>query len=127
MRINNWSSDVCSSDRLPRDHWTESIQATPDQIHRVSGTERMRHVRGEYLPIIALHKVFDVPGAETDLTRAIAVVLQAEDQRFVLIVDHLIGQHQVVVKNLEANYRKVPGVSAATILGDGSEIGRAHV
>lgn len=105
---------------LPLSHVTESMQADADQIHRVSDTERMLHVRGEYLPIIALHEVFDVPGAETDLTRAIAVVLQAEDQRFVLIVDHLIGQHQVVVKNLEANYRKVPGVSAATILGDGS-------
>ncbi|MDN5842599.1 MAG: chemotaxis protein CheA [Alcaligenaceae bacterium] len=105
---------------LPLSHVTESMQADADQIHRVSDTERMLHVRGEYLPIIALHEVFGVPGAETDLTRAIAVVLQAEDQRFVLIVDHLIGQHQVVVKNLEANYRKVPGVSAATILGDGS-------
>jgi two-component system chemotaxis sensor kinase CheA len=80
----------------------------------------MLHVRGEYLPIVALHEVFGVRGAEVDLTRAIAVILQAEDVRFALVVDHLIGQHQVVVKNLETNYRKVPGISAATILGDGS-------
>ena len=105
---------------LPLSHVTESMQATADQIHHISDTERMLHVRGEYLPIVALHEVFDVEGAETDLTRAIAVVLQAEDVRFALMVDHLIGQHQVVVKNLEANYRKVPGISAATILGDGS-------
>ena len=69
---------------------------------------------------MVLHDTFGVRGAETDLTRAIAVILQAEDVRFALIVDHLIGQHQVVVKNLETNYRKVPGISAATILGDGS-------
>jgi two-component system chemotaxis sensor kinase CheA len=105
---------------LPLSHVTESMQATEDQIHRISETEQVLHVRGEYLPIVALHEVFNVGQAETDLTRAIAVILQAEDQRFALMVDHLIGQHQVVVKNLETNYRKVPGISAATILGDGS-------
>ncbi len=105
---------------LPLSHVTESMQATDEQIHRISETEQVLHVRGEYLPIVALHEVFNVGNAETDLTRAIAVILQAEDQRFALMVDHLIGQHQVVVKNLETNYRKVPGISAATILGDGS-------
>lgn len=105
---------------LPLGHVTESMQATVEQIHRISDTEHMLHVRGEYLPIVALHEIFDVKGAETDLTCAIAVILQAEDLRFALMVDHLIGQHQVVVKNLETNYRKVPGISAATILGDGS-------
>lgn len=105
---------------LPLSHVTESMQASAEQIHRISDTEQMLHVRGEYLPIVALHEVFDVANAETVLTKAIAVILQAEDQRFALMVDHLIGQHQVVVKNLETNYRKVPGISAATILGDGS-------
>ncbi len=105
---------------LPLSHVTESMQATDEQIHRISETEQVLHVRGEYLPIVALHEVFNVGQAETNLTRAIAVILQAEDQRFALMVDHLIGQHQVVVKNLETNYRKVPGISAATILGDGS-------
>jgi len=78
------------------------------------------HVRGGYLPLIALHEVFDVQGAQTEITRSIAVILQAEESRFALLVDHLVGQQQVVVKNLEANYRKIPGISAATILGDGS-------
>lgn len=105
---------------LPLTHVTEAMQATAGQIHRISGTEYALHVRGEYLPIVVLHEVFGVEGAETDLTHAIAVIMQAEDLRFALIVDHLIGQQQVVVKNLEANYRKVPGISAATILGDGS-------
>jgi len=105
---------------LPLSHVMESMQPTPEQIHRISDSEQMLHVRGEYLPIVVLHDTFGVRGAETDLTRAIAVILQAEDVRFALIVDHLIGQHQVVVKNLETNYRKVPGISAATILGDGS-------
>lgn len=105
---------------LPLSHVTESMQPTNEQINKISETESVMHVRGEYLPMVALHDVFDVDDAVTDPTKAIAVILQAEDVRFALLVDHLIGQHQVVVKNLESNYRKIPGVSAATILGDGS-------
>jgi two-component system chemotaxis sensor kinase CheA len=105
---------------LPLNHVTESLQPTNDQIYSVAGNERVMHVRGEYLPLVEMHRVFSVSGAQNDPTQAIAVIMQAEDKRFALLVDHLVGQHQVVVKNLESNYRKVPGVSAATILGDGS-------
>ncbi|HRL20447.1 MAG TPA: chemotaxis protein CheA [Alcaligenes sp.] len=105
---------------LPLAHVTESMQPTHEQLRRVSETDHVMFVRGEYLPLIALRDIFSVNDAEVDVTRAIAVILQAEDMRFALLVDHLIGQHQVVVKNLEANYRKIPGISAATILGDGS-------
>ncbi|WP_424626034.1 chemotaxis protein CheA [Achromobacter marplatensis] len=105
---------------LPLNHVTESLQPTNDQIYSVAGNERVMHVRGEYLPLVEMHRVFSVNDAQTDPTQAIAVIMQAEDRRFALLVDHLIGQHQVVVKNLESNYRKVPGISAATILGDGS-------
>ncbi|MGS1107139.1 chemotaxis protein CheA [Achromobacter anxifer] len=105
---------------LPLNHVTESLQPTNDQIYSVAGNERVMQVRGEYLPLVEMHRVFSVGDAQTDPTQAIAVIMQAEDRRFALLVDHLIGQHQVVVKNLESNYRKVPGISAATILGDGS-------
>lgn len=105
---------------LPLNHVTESLQPTEDQLYTVAGNERVMHVRGEYLPLVEMHRVFSVAGAQPDPTQAIAVIMQAEDRRFALLVDHLVGQHQVVVKNLEANYRKVPGISAATILGDGS-------
>ena len=67
-----------------------------------------------------VHEAFEVAGARTELTETIAVIVQGEGRRYALLVDDLIGQQQVVVKNLETNYRKVPGVSAATILGDGS-------
>ena len=105
---------------LPLAHVTESMQPTEEQLRSVSDTDHVMFVRGEYLPLISLRDIFSVEEAEKDVTRAIAVILQAEDMRFALLVDHLIGQHQVVVKNLEANYRKIPGISAATILGDGS-------
>lgn len=105
---------------LPLSHVQESMQPTQEQIRSISETEKVLHVRGEYLPLIALHDVFSVDKAEADPTKAIAVILKAEELRFALLVDHLVGQHQVVVKNLESNYRKIPGISAATILGDGS-------
>ncbi|HHU95502.1 MAG TPA: chemotaxis protein CheA [Alcaligenaceae bacterium] len=105
---------------LPLSHVTESMQPTEEQMRSMTAGDHVMYVRGEYLPVIFLGDLFSVEGYETDMKKAIAVVLQAEDMRFALIVDHLIGQHQVVVKNLEANYRKIPGISAATILGDGS-------
>lgn len=105
---------------LPLNHVTESLQPQADQIYSVAGNERVMQVRGEYLPLAEMHRVFSVGQAQADPTQAIAVIMQAEERRFALLVDHLVGQHQVVVKNLESNYRKVPGISAATILGDGS-------
>ena len=105
---------------LPLSHVTESMQPTNEQMRSMTVEDHVMLVRGEYLPVVSLGEVFSVENYEKDMKKAIAVVLQAEDMRFALIVDHLIGQHQVVVKNLEANYRKIPGVSAATILGDGS-------
>jgi len=105
---------------LPLSNVSESIQPTQDQLDAISEGDKVLHVRGEYLPLIALHEVFGVQGAQTETIRSIAVILQAEETRFALLVDHLVGQQQVVVKNLEANYRKIEGISAATILGDGS-------
>lgn len=98
----------------------ESLQPREEDLHPLAGGERVLEVRGEYLPLVELWKVFDVDGAKTEATQGIVVILQSAGRRYALLVDQLIGQHQVVVKNLESNYRKVPGISAATILGDGS-------
>lgn len=105
---------------LPLSHVVESLQPSPEHLHSITGERQVIRVRGEYLPLVALHKVFMVEGAKTDPGDAILVIVQAGDARLALLVDELVGQHQVVVKNLETNYRRVPGISAATILGDGS-------
>src|SRR5690625_875365 len=105
---------------LPLSHVMESMQPEQAQIRTMTGGEHVLYVRGEYLPLISLGEVFAVDTYEHRPTEAIAVVLQAEDTRFALLVDQLLGLYQVVVKNLESNYKKVPGISAATILGDGS-------
>lgn len=105
---------------LPLNAVMESLQPREQDLHPLAGGERVLEVRGEYLPLVELWKVFDVEGAKTEATQGIVVILQSAGRRYALLVDQLIGQHQVVVKNLESNYRKVPGISAATILGDGS-------
>jgi len=105
---------------LPLSYVIESLQPLAEHLHSITSDGHVIKVRGEYLPLIELHRVFDVAGAQVNPTQGILVIVQADDARFALLVDELLGQHQVVVKNLETNYRKVPGISAATILGDGS-------
>jgi two-component system chemotaxis sensor kinase CheA len=105
---------------LPLNFVMESLQPVAEDIYTVANGERVVRVRGEYLPLVALHSVFDVQGARTEPTQGIATILQTEGRRFAMLIDELVGQQQVVVKNLETNYRKVHGISAATILGDGS-------
>ncbi len=105
---------------LPLNAVMESLQPLAEDLHPLAGGERVLQVRGEFLPLVELYRVFDVKNAKTEATQGIVVILQSAGRRYALLVDQLIGQHQVVVKNLESNYRKVPGISAATILGDGS-------
>lgn len=105
---------------LPLNAVMESLQPRAEELKPLAGGECVLEVRGEYLPLVELWNVFDVQDAKTEATQGIVVILQSAGKRYALLVDQLIGQHQVVVKNLESNYRKVPGISAATILGDGS-------
>ncbi|CAN7588089.1 chemotaxis protein CheA [Polaromonas sp. LjRoot131] len=105
---------------LPLNYVIESLQPMDKDVHSITADEHVMHVRGEYLALLELHKLFDVADAVSTPTQGIAVIVQAEGTRFALLVDQLVGQHQVVVKNLETNYRKVPGISGATILGDGN-------
>ncbi|MFG6176459.1 chemotaxis protein CheW [Halomonas sp. THAF12] len=105
---------------LPLSAVLESLQPSRDDLYAMAGDDVVLKVRDEYLPVVPVHEALDVADAKTELDEMIAVIVQGEGRRYALLVDELIGQQQVVVKNLETNYRKVPGVSAATILGDGS-------
>jgi two-component system chemotaxis sensor kinase CheA len=105
---------------LPLNFVMESLQPRAEDIYTVANGERVVRVRGEYLPLVALHEVFNVDGAKQEPTQGIVTIMQTEGRRFAMLIDELVGQQQVVVKNLETNYRKVHGISAATILGDGS-------
>jgi len=104
---------------LPLSSVVESFQVKSDAVSTVGQGAQLVKVRDEYMPVIELEKVFQVPRYDSDKVSDIMVVIEADSSRVVLLVDELLGQQQVVVKNLESNYRKVPNVSGATILGDG--------
>jgi two-component system chemotaxis sensor kinase CheA len=104
---------------LPLGYVVESLQPAKADIKEISGQGRVIKVRGEYLTLIPLHCMFGIEPKFTDPSEGIVVILESEGRKAALFVDDLVGQQQVVVKNLEANYRKVAGISGATILGDG--------
>lgn len=104
---------------LPLNAIAESIQLSQDDVKQMAGGKQVIKIRGDYLPLLSLGDIFDIPDAKCDFSEAIGIVVQADRTNFVLLVDQLIGQRQVVVKSLETHYRRVEGVSAATILGDG--------
>jgi two-component system chemotaxis sensor kinase CheA len=101
---------------LPLGYVIESMKPLPENVRSVSGEGRVLKVRGEYLPMVHLGQHFGMGGAERP---EITVIVEGDGQKLALEVDELIGQQQVVVKSLEANYRRIDGISGATILGDG--------
>ncbi|MCL4164059.1 UNVERIFIED_CONTAM: hypothetical protein GTU68_041769, partial [Idotea baltica] len=105
---------------VPLNLIVETLQPVAEDIKTVTGEGHMVHVRGEYLPIISLHKMFNQPTEITDPTDGVLVLIEAEGKKSALFVDRLVGQQQVVIKSLETNFKKIPGVSGATIMGDGS-------
>ncbi len=104
---------------IPLGFIIESFQPKAGDLNEISGQGKVVHVRGEYLPVILLHQVFNIKPRITDPTEGILVLLETEGKKVALFVDELVGQHQVVIKSLETNYRKVVGISGATIMGDG--------
>jgi two-component system, chemotaxis family, sensor kinase CheA len=104
---------------LPLGSVIESFQVQPGMVKRIGSTARVVQVRDEYMPVIDLEQVFEVPRFDFEHASSIMVVVESDGLRVALLVDELLGQQQVVVKNLEANYRRVPDVSGATIMGDG--------
>jgi two-component system, chemotaxis family, sensor kinase CheA len=104
---------------LPLGFIVESLQPGAADIKTISGQGVVLKVRGDYLPVIRLHEAMGVQPRVEAFHHGIMVILEAEGARVAMFVDELVGQHQVVIKSIESNYRKVPGISAATIMGDG--------
>ena len=104
---------------VPLNCVVESLQPTADQVKPVAGSSRVVKVRSEYLPLVSLATAFRIPTEHADPTRGVLVLVEAEGKKIALQVDELVAQQQVVIKSLEANYKRVFGISGATILGDG--------
>ncbi|WP_439598648.1 chemotaxis protein CheA [Falsiroseomonas sp.] len=105
---------------LPIAAIVESLRPRREDIHAVVGRGEVLSIRGAYIPLLPLHRHFAVPEAEADPARGIVVIVETDHAGQIgLLVDDLVGQQQVVVKSLEANYGRVEGIGGATILGDG--------
>jgi two-component system chemotaxis sensor kinase CheA len=99
----------------------ESINITERMLNKVAGKGETFRLRNEYLPVIRMRKIFNVgSGDKITSKEGVLVIVEGQGELCCLLVDELLGQQQVVIKSLEANYRRVEGVSGATILGDGS-------
>ncbi|SCY07197.1 CheA signal transduction histidine kinase [Nitrosospira sp. Nl5] len=104
---------------IPLTYIIESLRPTAADVKAVSGKGKVVRVRGEYLPLISLHEVFNLRPDAPEVHEGMVVILESEGRKTAMFVDALVGQHQVVIKSLERNFRRAQSVSGATIMGDG--------
>jgi len=104
---------------VPLTFISECFQPRSGDIKSVAGRSHLVQVRGDYLSVVALHEYFGTASKAGSVDQGIMIIIESEGAKKAMFVDELLGQHQVVIKSLETNYRKVPGVSGATIMGDG--------
>ncbi len=98
----------------------ESLSVKRNQISSVGESADLLKLREDYIPIIPLHEAFGIQPDSTDIENSLVVVVESENSKVGLVVDELLAQQQVVIKSLESNYKRVDGISGATILGDGT-------
>jgi two-component system chemotaxis sensor kinase CheA len=104
---------------LPLGFVVESLQPAKEDVKEVNGKGKVVKVRDEYLSLIPLYQKFALEPKYIEPSDGIVVIVEVDGKKAALFVDDLVGQQQVVVKNIESNYKKIPGISGATILGDG--------
>ncbi|NTV51175.1 MAG: chemotaxis protein CheA [Geobacteraceae bacterium] len=103
---------------IPLNSIIESLQPTAGSLNTING-KNVVQVRGDYIPIIPLYELFNMQARVTEPDKGILVLIDVEGEKAALLVDALLDEHQVVIKSIETNYRKVDGTAGATILGDG--------
>jgi two-component system, chemotaxis family, sensor kinase CheA len=97
----------------------ETIQVRAEQVNSITNQAQVLRFRGDYLPIVRLHELFDIVPEHRELTDGLLMIVETDGRRIGLFVDELMSQQQVVIKSLETNYRPVSGLAGATMLGDG--------
>lgn len=106
---------------LPLSGVIETLRPQPGSVQALTGETGLLKVRDEYIPIVRVGRLFGISGAKDNPADGIVILIETESGRKTgLLVDELVGRHQAVIKSLETNYQKIPGIAAATILGDGS-------
>jgi len=98
----------------------ESVEINPDKICSIAGGNEVYQLRDEYIPLLHLDRVFNLPPRRNSLQESLMIVVDSDKSSIGIVVDDLLTQQQVVIKSLESNYKPVQGISGATILGDGT-------
>ncbi|MGB1540476.1 MAG: chemotaxis protein CheW, partial [Rickettsiales bacterium] len=104
---------------VPINNIVESMRPRAEAVQHVADGTTVINVRGEFIPVLYLYRLFNVKNACRDAHKALVVLVESGTQTIGLVVDELVGQQQVVIKTLEENTDPIPGISGATILGDG--------
>ena len=97
----------------------EQIKVKNEQVKPFEGKGEMIKIRDEYLPLIRLHKVFEIDTQVENIDDGIVVVVEAGYRKCAIFVDELLDQQQVVIKSLDSAFDKHAGIAGGTILGDG--------
>ena len=106
---------------LPLSAIVESLQPTPEMIKKIGdGTQDLLMLREEFIPVVRLHQLFDIPSKHKDLEKGMLIVVKSGTNKIAMFIDEFLHQHQVVVKPLDKNFRAIEGIGAATVRGDGS-------
>lgn len=105
---------------IPLTFIVESMQPSVQDIKTINGKGTVVKVRGEYIPLVALHRLFNIEQAIQDPNEGIIVLLESNHRRIALLVDQLEGQHKAVLKSLQSHFRRIPLIFGATIMGDGT-------
>lgn len=98
----------------------ESLLVNKKNVNKIAGKAELYQLRSDYLPVIRLYETFGIEPDNRTLDNGLLVVVEGDGKKGGLLVDELLGQQQVVIKSLETNFRRVEGLSGATILGDGT-------
>jgi len=98
----------------------ESLQIKPENVNKIAGQAEVYKLRDEYIPFIRMHDLFGIHTTDRNISGGLMVIVEGDGKRAGLVVDDLLAQQQVVIKSLETNYRRIDGLSGATILGDGT-------
>jgi two-component system chemotaxis sensor kinase CheA len=104
---------------MPLSSIVECLRPARSDICNLVGTSGMLQLRGDFVPVVELCKLLDINSRTTTTERVVIITDAGEGMRFGLVVDELCGHQQVVIKSIEESYGTVPGLAAATILGNG--------
>lgn len=104
---------------IPINNIIETMRPHERAVQHVADGSTVINVRGEFIPVLYLYRLFNIPGACKDAHKALVVLVESGSRTLGLVVDELVGQQQVVIKSLEQNTDAIKGISGATILGDG--------